>query len=228
MTKRTCSIEGCEQTQTSLGWCKKHYTRWRRHGNPRTSLRSQTPICVVEGCERPHKTRGWCGTHYERWRRNGDPYVNLWTGRTLAERFWPKVNKTETCWLWTAAKNHLGYGHIQTEVVGQRDMAHRVAWKLLVGPIPDGLELDHLCRTPSCVNPAHLEPVTHKENMRRAPWSAVDFQRAKTHCPQGHEYTPENTYSRPSRLHERACITCRRNRRSKRCSDSGSTGRAGS
>lgn len=96
---------------------------------------------------------------------------------TLAERFWAKVDQDGPvpserpdlgpCWLWTAATDGRGYGVIGT-VAKKVDKAYRVAYRLLVGPIPEGLELDHLCRVTLCVRPTHLEPVTHAENMRRA------------------------------------------------------------
>ena len=110
-----------------------------------------------------------------------------------------KVNKTETCWLWTAGVNASGYGKFGREPTGP-ELAHRVAYELLVGPIPDGLVLDHLCRVRICVNPAHLEPVTSGENTRRA-------CRGRTHCKRGHEFTPENTYIWGR---SRTCVTCRR------------------
>lgn len=128
----------------------------------------------------------------------------------ITEKFVPDV--TSGCWLWTAANNgSLGYGIINWQ--GRNRGAHIVVYELLVGPIPDGLELDHLCRTPACVNPAHLEPVTHAENVRRGlagPVRAAQ-QLAKTHCPQGHEYSSENTYSYPGRA-GRHCKSCNRER----------------
>jgi hypothetical protein len=125
---------------------------------------------------------------------------------TREERFWKKVEKTETCWLWTGGKTKRGYG---TFFIGNRrhDMAYRYAYEMLVGPIPDGLEIDHLCRNPLCVNPAHLEAVTHRENMLRGETTAAAHSR-KTHCPQGHEYTPANTYV--TSRGERICRACRR------------------
>lgn len=106
------------------------------------------------------------------------------TQRTCNDRFWSKVEKTETCWLWTGGTARNGYGSFWD---GNRiGRAHRYAYELLVGPIPEGLQLDHLCRVRLCVNPAHLEPVTQQENIRRAMVS-------RTHCKRGHEFTPENT-----------------------------------
>lgn len=83
----------------------------------------------------------------------------------LASRFWLRVHKTDDCWLWTSTLRR-GYGRFWI-APGRFVPAHRFAYELLVGPIPEGLELDHLCRNPACVNPAHLDPVTHRENVRR-------------------------------------------------------------
>jgi hypothetical protein len=105
------------------------------------------------------------------------------------------------CWAWTGPTDRGGYG--MTTLGKQKVMAHRVVYELLVGPIPEGLHLDHLCRRRECLNPAHLEPVTQAENNRRA-------GAAKTHCIHGHEYTPENTYRRPRGVRE--CRACRAER----------------
>jgi len=85
----------------------------------------------------------------------------------LPDRFWDKVQAEPNtgCWLWDANTTRGGYGHFK--VSGRMVYAHRLAYEKLVGPIPDGLSLDHLCRVPGCVNPDHLEPVTHAENVRR-------------------------------------------------------------
>jgi hypothetical protein len=92
------------------------------------------------------------------------------------------------CWLWTGPKDKLGYGNFGFQ--GRGYGAHRAAYLLFIGDVPEGMELDHLCRNPSCVNPSHLEPVTHRENIRRG--AAGDRERAKTHCPQGHPYSGDN------------------------------------
>lgn len=102
------------------------------------------------------------------------------------------------CWLWPGSLRSAGYAQVKWQ--GRPTLAHRVAYELLVGPIPDGLELDHTCNVVRCVNPAHMEPVTHAENRRRS-------QERRTRCRHGHEYTPANTYHDPNGV--RHCRTCR-------------------
>jgi len=111
-----------------------------------------------------------------------------------------RVDAEGDCWLWTGGTNTHGYGQVQ--VKGRRWVTHRLMWETLVGPIEDGLELDHLCRVPACCNPDHLEPVTHRENMMRGKRNGYH---RKTHCPQGHEYTRENTYRWKNYRYCRAC-----------------------
>lgn len=107
--------------------------------------------------------------------------------KSIAEKTQGKYQKADTgCWIWTAAFNNTGYGRLRDHPSGKMLLAHRVMYELHVGPIPEGLVLDHLCRVRACVNPSHLEPVTFAENVKRG--DAV-----KTHCPQGHEYNAENT-----------------------------------
>lgn len=132
----------------------------------------------------------------------------------LPERFRSKVRVDQEtgCWLWTAGTDGRGYGlfwHGRRGSGGKMHRAHRWAYEVLVGPIPDGLELDHLCRVRPCVNPDHLEPVTHLENVRRGILGTDQHpNRLKTHCKQGHPFSPENT--RVGRDGKRACRTCHR------------------
>lgn len=120
----------------------------------------------------------------------------------IAARFMNKVAKdAETgCWNWLGFKDPKGYGRFQYGAKDAR-VAHQIAYGLWVGHMADGLQLDHLCRNTSCVNPEHLEAVTGAENMRRATG-------LRTHCPQGHQYTPENTYVTPQG--HSVCRTCKK------------------
>jgi hypothetical protein len=161
--------------------------------------------CDVADCDRTHYGRGFCKRHYDRWKaRGGEPVTRP---APLADRLWSKVVITPGCWLFTGAKV-TGYGVLSRGPAGAgRIQAHRAAWELLVGPIPEGLQIDHLCRVRNCVNPDHLEPVTPRENFLRG--EGVSGKNArKTHCPQGHPYDEQNTYRTPTG--GRQCLTCRR------------------
>lgn len=131
--------------------------------------------------------------------------------RDLRERFWEKANKNGPlgCWVWTASKMNGGYGQviIMNGKRGRPVPAHRVAWELANGAIPDGKYLDHLCRNRACVNPAHLQPVSNAENILRGVSPSATNKR-KTHCIHGHKLTEDNIYRPPKRPHTRQCRSC--------------------
>lgn len=163
------------------------------------------PVCCVAGCNNVVSQFGVCRSH----RRDGHASPAAVHAKSVPGRLWAQVTKTDTCWLWTG---HLskpgGYGRLRDNRPGKSGsiVAHRAAYELLVGPVPDGLVLDHLCRVRTCVNPAHLEPVTDRENVARGVGISV-VNAAKTHCPKDHEYTPENTVL-ANRGAARRCRTC--------------------
>jgi hypothetical protein len=147
--------------------------------------------------------------------------------RPVLDRLLSKVDVPAswlTCWTWKGHVIPKGYGQIY--VGGRMKRAHRVAYELAIGPIPEGMNLDHLCHTRDsscsggdsclhrrCVNPLHLEPVSARDNTHRSTVAIAAQNAAKTHCPQGHEYTPENTYvwaDAPGA--SRHCRTCARER----------------
>ncbi len=134
--------------------------------------------------------------------------------RNALDRFWSKVDKhsLNACWTWQAQLNEGGYGRFFN---GHEQIpAHRFAYELLVGPIPEGLEPDHLCRNRDCVNPYHLEVVDHRTNVLRGQGIAAR-NAIKTHCPKGHPYDEQNTYLRPDRR-GRMCYVCQDERNHRR------------
>ena len=110
------------------------------------------------------------------------------------------------CWQWSRGLFRTGYGRIT--INSRPELAHRVAYEALVEPIPQGLDIDHLCRNRACINPDHLEPVTRRENLRRSPITAAAINAAKTHCSRGHEFTAESTYYHGPRGEWRTCRIC--------------------
>jgi len=148
------------------------------------------PACAVIDCDRSRVGRGWCLKHYKRWQRTGSP-----TGLNAETRFFARVTEGPAgCWTWDRVMDN-GYGQFTDNK--RIYLAHRWSYEFLRAEIPAGLELDHLCRVKACVNPWHLEPVTR----------SVNVQRTYLTCPNGHEYTEENTehYS----YGPRRCKKCR-------------------
>jgi hypothetical protein len=129
---------------------------------------SKIKVCSIEGCTHKVNAHGYCATHYSRVKKYGDPYftkVDTGVGNTPEERFWSRVKKTDTCWLWQGKgrRGDIGYG---AAYYNRRcDTAHRVAWIITYDQEPKGLLL-HSCDIPLCVNPAHLREGTQKENIR--------------------------------------------------------------
>lgn len=123
----------------------------------------------------------------------------------LPDRFWDKVEvRADGCWNWTASRNAKGYGYF-SHWRGRNRLAYSVAYEELIGPVPEGFQLDHLCRNPACVNPAHLEPVTPQTNSLRGNTIAA-ANAAKTHCARGHAFKGANLRMRPDG--SRACRAC--------------------
>lgn len=175
--------------------------------------------CSVDGCDRKVKGRGYCGPHYSAWRRSTPREAQGWP--TRSERFWSKVDRSggpDACWPFTGTISEHGYGAFHSG--GGSRKAHRYAYLIQNGREARG-DVDHTCHNGSgctrvndcphrrCCNPRHLEDVSRRENRNRGNSPDVmGSQRNRTHCPHGHEYTPENTW-RNKRGH-RFCRSCAR------------------
>ncbi len=184
-------------------------------------------VCSVQACEKPGTAgRGWCQGHYSRWQRWGDVVPDRPLGPaprslhpmddTVIQRWARFVTLPawrDDCWLWTGSdcghEDEPDRNHGQFWLHHKRYMAHRVSYERFVGPIPEGYEIDHLCRVPKCVNPDHLEAVTPRENKLRGT-SVMARNARKTHCKHGHPFSPANTRVRKSGR-ARTCLTCARN-----------------
>lgn len=152
--------------------------------------------CVIDNCTRRQHAHGWCDTHYQRWRKYGSTDLPAPPSLTelrlaLGRRLLSHLKQQDDCLVWTGTVGNAGYGLISTGGrQGKTVLVHRLAYELWVGPIPEGLTIDHVrargCRSKLCCEPAHLEPVTLLENIRRGPGS-------NQHCRKGHLFTPETT-----------------------------------
>ena len=180
-----CSVDGCERVHAALGLCRAHYKRYKKYGDPLVTKKmangTAPAVCTLDGCDRPHHAKGLCSLHFGRLRYHGDPLAGG-PERIVGDderRFWSKVVKGDGCWTWTGYITTSGYGRLV--VAGRRVTAHRFAYEALIGPVPPGLDLDHMCHNAdascpggvrcahrACVNPAHLLPATRSDNMRRA------------------------------------------------------------
>lgn len=222
MSDGTCSVDECGAVILARGLCSTHYGR-----DQRAEVRARLIPCAAPSCDRSAEHVGLCDAHYQRMRRTG----SLESAHPSVEgRFFEKMivgsapaHRPELgpCWVWMACINPAGYGIFD---VGDENsaLAHRWAHQHFIGPIPDDLTLDHLCHDPftcfagvgcphrRCVNPRHTATATRAENSRRS-WVAV-----KTHCKNGHEFTPENTYRRPGQPTQRICRACVRERSRRR------------
>lgn len=185
---------------------------WR--GFPLVGIR--VSVSCVATCG--HRTAGMIGVEWVLRCRDTNDRLGVMTPGQLPERFWSKTRIEDAgyktaCLMWTAYVHPSGYGRLHWQ--GTLRYAHRVAYEVLVGPIPEGLVLDHLCRNRACVNVTHLEVVTNRVNILRGE-TLMAANVAKTHCPQGHEYTPENTVQRDGGRHCAICVQDEQEKRNSR------------
>lgn len=128
--------------------------------------------CSIPGCMRKHNAKGYCVAHYKRWRKGMPLEAPMRRTGQDVDRFWEKVERGSGCWKWTAAPMEIGYGTIRFG--GKNQSAHRVSYEINVGPIPAGMQVDHICRNRLCVNPAHLRLVTDAQNKQNLALSSAN------------------------------------------------------
>lgn len=177
-----CSVGDCTDPLYCKGYCRIHYNRWRKHGDPlyvgKPGRAAQS--CTIPECGEPRRTKGLCDKHRKRLERNGDPLaLKRLRGQGDEARWWFYVDRRsdDECWPWTAYCDENGYGIFWD---GQKiTKAHRWGYEHYIEPIPDGLVPDHTCHDPEvcrlgtecphrrCANYNHLEPVTNRENTLR-------------------------------------------------------------
>lgn len=163
--------------------------------------------CSVGGCQGKHQARSYCFKHWKKWRKYGDP-LGGYAPPTAQEYIEANTERDGQCLVWTGTKLANGYGSVGVRSFNVA-LAHRLSYQEFVGPIPEGLQIDHLCRNRACVEPSHLEPVTQAENMLRGLQSRI-INGMDDKCVHGHLYTPENTYITPGRPNSRRCRECAR------------------
>ena len=166
--------------------------------------------CPFPGCDRPLHAGGYCSGHYGQLKKGKTLAPLRPVNLTPAQRFWAKVDKIPGgCWVWAGAISSCGYGNFLHD--GKTWRAHRWSYAAIVGSVPDGLVLDHLCRNRACVNPDHLEPVVQRENVMRGigPGLAKIQNVDQTYCKHGHPLFGGNLYVQP-RTGYRYCRACQK------------------
>ena len=165
--ERECTVDGCNRNPVAKGYCRKHYMRVRRHGDPLAGP-EYDPICSVDGCDGNQVAKGYCQKHYRRFKKYGDSSISKrLTEGTAWERVEQRIKKVDhgfyqPCWEFTGALI-FGYGSMMYERKMYR--THRISYEHHHGPIPEDLVVDHICANKKCCNPDHLDLVTHEENL---------------------------------------------------------------
>lgn len=170
--ERICGIDGCDKKHDARGLCGGHYRRWRLYGDPMADVPlceivKESRTCDIPGCGRKHRSKGLCNLHYQRQLQKNKPKTKAELmakarPRTVEEKITSYIKKDGNCAVWMGQRDVQGYGRTMSN--GKAVMAHRYIWEHHNGPIPEGLEIDHICHNASCVKVEHLRVVTRQQN----------------------------------------------------------------
>lgn len=217
---KQCSVEGCEARVYAKTWCRAHYARWTRHGSTDNVKPVLATSCRIGECPKPVIAKALCAMHYQRLLKTGDARgeaVEMLKDVYWETRFDRMIVTDGICpQMWGGKVNLNGYGQFHFTPTdhqeGRSTLVHRIQWERANGPIPDGLQIDHLCHSQSycrggfscphrrCLTVAHLEVVTLAENMWRS---------RKLTCRRGHPYDDADVLVRPD-SYRRRCAACSR------------------
>ena len=169
MASKYCTAADCERPvgpHGARGFCSFHYKRVLAHGSPLAHIPAgkiphAVTFCNVHGCGLRAHAHELCGLHLQRMERTGqtDPLIKP----TAEERFWAMVDKSGDCWEWTGSCHPKGHGYFGLD--GKVTYAHRVSWTMAYGDLPEGLQVNHHCDNPPCVQPEHLYAGTQIDNI---------------------------------------------------------------
>ncbi len=167
---RLCSIEGCSGKHVAKSFCAKHYTRYKKHGDPFAYLRKINK-CKISACIKKRARQGFCSHHYYCFVTYGEPTPKVklkFHSASLDEAYenWVIKDGINGCWSWSGWKNNGGYGYFSCK--SKREAAHRYSYKKYIGPIKGGLFVLHKCDNPECSNPEHLFLGTNTDNINDA------------------------------------------------------------
>ncbi|MCD1287337.1 MULTISPECIES: HNH endonuclease signature motif containing protein [unclassified Brevibacterium] len=183
-----CSIDDCDGPAVGHGYCTKHYQRFKKFGDPHKVIDRSAGTCSFEDCDRKHYAKGFCASHWKQINRGEEVHKFSDQAIPFEELLWSRVDRTDTCWLWTGPLSDQNYGLFNKD--RKTWYAHRYFYTRFKGEIPEGLEIDHICWVTNCVNPDHLRLAdrTQQNEYRQGPQKASRTGVRNVHIRKGNRF----------------------------------------